>query len=78
MMKEDIRAFITQFVRNYQNREEIATEYGQPLVGFADANHPFIQSLPDLIQQILLTIFQKVTADDKSDGIDPGETMLER
>ncbi len=49
MTKEEIRSYIEQFVRDYQDREEIATRYGQPLVGLADAYHPYIQSLPELI-----------------------------
>lgn len=48
-MKEEIRNYIEQFVRNYQGREEIVTRYGLPLVGFADSYHPYIQNLPDLI-----------------------------
>ncbi len=48
-MKQEIRLFIERFVQEYQGREDIATRYGLPLVGFADAHHPYIQSLPDLI-----------------------------
>ena len=48
-MKEQITQFIKEYVDAYQCREEIATKYGQPLVGFADAHHPYIQSLPELI-----------------------------
>lgn len=48
-MKQEIRHFIERFVSDYQDREDIATRYGLPLVGFADAHHPYIQSLPDLI-----------------------------
>ena len=48
-MKQEITDFIKSFVKEYENRDEIATSYGEPLVGFADANHPYIQSLPELI-----------------------------
>lgn len=48
-MKEDIRQYIEEFIQSYQGREEIATQYGLPLVGVADAYHPYIQSLPKLI-----------------------------
>lgn len=48
-MKNRISGFIKIFVDNYQNRESIGTKYGEPLVGFADAFHPNIQSLPGLI-----------------------------
>ena len=48
-MKNQLTEFIKQYIEEYQNREAIATEYGQPLVGFADAYHPYIQNLPKLI-----------------------------
>jgi len=48
-MKQLITDYITTFVKDYEMREDIATSYGQPLVGFADAFHPYIQNLPKLI-----------------------------
>ena len=48
-MKQLITDYITSFVKEYEAREDIATHYGQPLVGFADAMHPYVQSLPQLI-----------------------------
>lgn len=48
-MKQLIEKFIEEYVRDYQAREEIATVYGEPLVGFADAHDPYIQALPDVI-----------------------------
>ena len=48
-MKTQIIEFIEQYIEDYQNRDAIATEYGRPLVGFADAQHPYIQNLPELI-----------------------------
>ncbi len=49
MMKTQITEYIKQFVEQYQARDSIATSYGEPLVGFADANHPYIQNLPQVI-----------------------------
>lgn len=40
---------IADFVREYQNREDIESVWGAPLVGYADAMHPYIQSLRDVI-----------------------------
>ncbi len=48
-MKKQIIEFIENYIKEYQSRESIATEYGQPLVGFADAHHPYIQNLTELI-----------------------------
>ena len=48
-MKLEIKQFIDAYVTAYQQRDSIATAYGQPLVGFADAHHPYIQNLPNLI-----------------------------
>ena len=48
-MKTEITKFINKYIEEYQTRDSIATQYGQPLVGFADAWHPYIQNLPQLI-----------------------------
>ena len=48
-MKKQITKFIENYVTGYQAREDIITKYGTPLVCFADAMHPYIQNLPDLI-----------------------------
>lgn len=48
-MKQLLTDYITTFVKDYEMRQDIATSYGQPLVGFADAFHPYIQNLPHLI-----------------------------
>ncbi|MDO4870194.1 MAG: hypothetical protein Q4A65_07935 [Bacillota bacterium] len=48
-MKQQITDFINSYIVNYQARDEIATVYGEPIVGFADARHPYIQNLPKLI-----------------------------
>lgn len=48
-MKQQIIEFIERFIIEYQIRDDIATKYGQPIVGFADAYHPYIQSLPEIV-----------------------------
>lgn len=48
-MKRQISELIKNYISDYQNREGIATCYGEPLVGFADAWHPYVQNLPRLI-----------------------------
>lgn len=40
---------ITDFTARYCRRDSIATEFGEPLVGFADAMRPEIQELPSII-----------------------------
>lgn len=47
--KQKITEFIERYIEAYQARDEIATIYGKPIVGFADAAHPYIQNLPALI-----------------------------
>ena len=49
MTKQQLTHFIQSYISAYQQREEIATCYGEPLVGFADAWHPYIQSLRQVI-----------------------------
>ncbi len=48
-MKKEIVEYIKEYIEEYQRRDSIATQYGQPLIGFADAWHPYIQNLPKLI-----------------------------
>ena len=48
-MKQQLTHFIQSYISAYQQREEIATCYGEPLVGFADAWHPYIQNLPQVV-----------------------------
>ena len=48
--KEQIRKWICDFVKEYGEREDISTKWGESLVGFADAGHPYIQNLPELIR----------------------------
>jgi epoxyqueuosine reductase QueG len=49
MMHEPIRNIIREFVKEYQTRDCCHSMYGEPIVGFADAEHPYILSLPKLI-----------------------------
>ena len=48
-MKKLISDRIRTFVREFQTREYIQTEFGEPLVGFADAFSPEIQGLRQVI-----------------------------
>lgn len=38
-MKDLIKKYIVNFVKEYENKEDISTTWREPLVGFADANH---------------------------------------
>lgn len=48
-MKEKIRHEINEYVKEYSTRPKIKTSWGQPLVGFAQAKHPYIMDLKNLI-----------------------------
>lgn len=48
-MKEKIRKWICSYVKDYEKQEGIETRWGEPLVGFADAAHPYIQQLKEVI-----------------------------
>lgn len=48
-MKAAITDQIQEFVSKYEERDEITTKWGKPLVGFADAKHPLIIGLPEII-----------------------------
>ncbi len=48
-LKTWIKDQITRYVRDYEKREDICTVWGEPQVGFADASHPYIMALKDLI-----------------------------
>ncbi|MCS4454705.1 epoxyqueuosine reductase [Clostridium botulinum] len=50
-MKEKITEMIRNFVKEYEQKDDISTKWGEPLVGFADANHPYILNLKELITQ---------------------------
>ena len=48
-MKEKITLMIQEFVKAYETQSHITTNWGKPLVGFADANHPDILNLKETI-----------------------------
>jgi len=48
-MKEKIAGIIREYVEEYGKKGEIATKWDTPLVGFADANHPDILHLKEII-----------------------------
>lgn len=48
-MKEQIRKMICDYVKQYEKQDEIKTRWGEPLVGFANASHPYIIGLKELI-----------------------------
>ena len=47
--KQEILEHIHTFVREYQKERELTARWKQPLMGFADANSPYIRSLKELI-----------------------------
>ena len=48
-MKERITKMIRNFFNEYEQKNDISTKWGEPLVGFVDANHPYILNLKELI-----------------------------
>ena len=46
-MKELIRKYIIDFVKEYEQRKDISTTWRQPLVGFADVNHEDIRNIKE-------------------------------
>lgn len=48
-MKEKITKMIRSFVKEYEEQDNISTKWGEPLVGFADANDPYVLNLKELI-----------------------------
>jgi epoxyqueuosine reductase QueG len=48
-LKEKIILGIRDFVKRYSDEFNISTKSGTPLVGFADASHPYILSLKEII-----------------------------
>lgn len=51
MDKKTITNMIQTYLQNYQNKADITSQWSEPLVGFADANHPDILKLKDIISQ---------------------------
>ncbi|WP_312353274.1 epoxyqueuosine reductase [Aminipila sp.] len=48
-MKEKITQRIQKFVKEYEQKNHILNKWGIPLVGFADAHHPYILTFRNLI-----------------------------
>lgn len=48
-LKEMIEIEIKNFVKIYESKPDNHTKWGIPIVGFADAKHPYILSLKDII-----------------------------
>jgi Uncharacterized Fe-S protein len=48
-MKEKIIKMIREYIKEYEKRSDISTSWGEPLVGFADADHPYIINLKNTI-----------------------------
>jgi len=48
-MKEKITKLIKNFIKEYERQDNISTRWGDPLVGFADANDPYILNFKELI-----------------------------
>ncbi len=48
-LKEKIVLEIRDFIKKYAEEQNISTKWGTPLVGFADAAHPYILSLKEII-----------------------------
>lgn len=46
-MKDLIKNYIVDFVKEYEKRDDISTSWRLPLVGFADANHEDIMHIRD-------------------------------
>lgn len=44
-MREQLLETIRSFLRDYEKKPEIQTVWGEPLLSFADANHPYVRSL---------------------------------
>ncbi len=50
-LKKTITNMVQNYVCEYQKKTEITSKWGEPLVGFADANHPDIYKLKDIISE---------------------------
>ena len=48
-LKSKITKIIQKYVQQYQQKANITSQWSEPLVGFADANHPDIFKLKELI-----------------------------
>lgn len=50
-MKDKIAKLIRGFVKDYEQKGDRSTKWGEPLVGFADAHHPYILNLKKNISE---------------------------
>lgn len=50
-MKEYMLKVICDFIAEYEKRDDVHTKWGKPVIGFADAYHPLIQKLPQIISE---------------------------
>lgn len=48
-LKQYITEIIQSFVSEYENKTEITSKWGKPMVGFADAKHPGVADLKKLV-----------------------------
>ena len=64
-MRQLIEEKVSSFVKEFQGRENIQTEFGEPIVGFADTYGPEIQGLRQVIGESHV-LPQQVLADAKS------------
>lgn len=44
-----IKKLINDFVREYESRDNVATKFGNPIVAYANASHPYILGLKELV-----------------------------
>lgn len=49
-LKQAIARKVREFVSEYETRPEIFTKWGTPLVGFADAAHPYVLALKEIVR----------------------------
>jgi len=43
--KENISSIVSDFIKSYSARDDISTAWGEPVTGFAGAEHPYVLSL---------------------------------
>jgi epoxyqueuosine reductase QueG len=48
-LKEKITSLIKEYIKEYEQDDSLSTNWGEPLVGFADAAHPYILNLKNVI-----------------------------
>ena len=50
--KEAVQRMVADYVKHYQEENHLPNLWRTPLVGYADANDPYIQSLPQIITEV--------------------------